>query len=64
MSIIEQIQKLKEPEDNDKAVLEQFKQALLEYHSMIESGILIPRKNNLQNTYSSFYFTTDSHFHN
>lgn len=64
MSIVEQINQLEEPQSGDKEILEQLQNALFEYHNMIKQGILVPRKNKLQNTYSSFYFTTDSRFHN
>ncbi len=51
MSLVEQIKNLQYP-DSSMEETEKLQAALDKYHQMVEDGILIPRKNNLQNGYS------------
>lgn len=51
MSLVEQIKNLQHldcPTDEMKKL----KSALDKYHKMVDDGVLVPRQNNLQNSYS------------
>lgn len=56
MSIIEQVEQLKTdwPLRNGKD--NSLESALNEYHKMVESGVLKPRENQLQQTYTAISF--------
>ena len=53
MSVIEEIKNLKFPESNF------LEDALSQYHQMINAGILKPRENQLQQTYSSISYQSN-----
>ena len=52
MSIVEQVQNLQCSEKSEYEMAE-LKAALDKYHKMVEDGLWVPRKNTLQNGYSS-----------
>lgn len=56
---IEQYCKNNEPKDSHYLDL---KQALDEYHRMIETGTLVPRGNTLQNNYNTVYEFPESNY--
>ncbi len=55
MSIVEQVQKLQYADvtQDTKPSLNEFEKALDKYRKLVEKGALIPRKNNLQNNYTT-----------
>lgn len=59
MSVIEEIKNLKFPESNKSDSLKFLEDALSQYHQMINAGILKPRENQLQQTYSSISYQSN-----
>ena len=59
MSVIEEIKNLKFPESNKSDSLKFPEDALSQYHQMINAGILKPRENQLQQTYSSISYQSN-----
>lgn len=58
MSIIEQIKELSiEIEDNES--YKELEESLKLYHQMVQSGQLVPRQNQVDNTYVPFEFTSN-----
>ena len=59
MSVIEEIKNLKFPESNKSVSLKFLDAALSLYQHMINAGILKPRENQLQQTYSSISYQSN-----
>lgn len=53
MTVVEQIENLQITFDSDDN-FEKLKEALEEYHKLVDTGALVPRKNSISNCYSTF----------
>ena len=56
MSIVEKIQNLPENTVTQDDNFIMLSEALSEYHRLIQEGKLVPRKNNLENIYTTYSF--------
>lgn len=62
MSIIEEIQNLPKSSiaQDDNFIM--LSEALSEYHHLIQEGKLVPRKNNLENIYTTYSFHSNTNY--
>lgn len=59
MSIVEKVQHLQSDAVGTDENFEKLKDALDEYHRLIQEGKLIPRKNNVQDIYTIYSFNSN-----
>lgn len=52
MSIVDQVCQISQKLVGEDENLEYLKEALVEYHKLVEDGLLVPRKNTIQNLYT------------
>ena len=62
MSIVEKIQNLPENTVTQDDNFIMFSEALSEYHRLIQEGKLVPRKNNLENIYTTYSFHSNVNY--
>lgn len=59
MSLVEQINQLSINSIKVDENFKELKDALDEYHSLVQTGKLIPRQNNIQNIYTVYSFNSN-----
>ena len=64
MSIVEKIQNLPENTVTQDDNFIMLSEALSEYHRLIQEGKLVPRKNNLENIYTTYSFHSNANYQN
>lgn len=62
MSIVEKIQNLSEDTIVQDANFTMLSEALSEYHRLIHEGKLVPRKNNIENMYTTYSIHSNANF--